>query len=401
MADQQYQSYAEPLADGPYLPAWQPQVVDQVPRRRTLPVALIAATAFVSIVEPITGSTSARAAAIIGGNDVTRRAPIVQYVQLVGPVVVPGVAQPAPELSWDPEYPDFARGRVGLRTGGQQAYAAAVSPSTEPELRWQPIYPERVRPQVSLRTAAQQAFAFYHTPIVGAVAPPELSWEGSYPAQAPQIPGPVAVRAYLFAFVDTEPVIIIQPIADLRWRPSTPDLLSRPTVTPDQQQAFAFYPVPIAAPVVTALSWAPEHPDLLARRVYRASLQQPYAGPIDPIAATALVPLSWAPVYPDRLARIAQRIAAGATLPPEDIAIVMTLGWLPSYPDFHARVVPSLAPGVLPLQIPTSVIANAVSCVHLSQITVTQAALVVQGVTQATVLTEIIRDESPLTVQVC
>lgn len=366
MADSQYQSYAEPLADGPYLPAWQPQSVDQVPRRRMLPVAVLAAAAFVSVVAPIPGAENARAAAVIGGNDVIRRVPIVQYTQLAGPVVIPAAAVPAPDLSWRPAYPDFTRSRVSLRTAAQQFLTVWPEPIPNP--------PE---------------------------ATPDLSWLGTYPAAPPQIPVPLAVRAYLFAFVDTEPVIVVQPIADLRWQPSSPDLLSRQTVTPDQQHAFAFYPVPIAAPVVAELSWAPGYPDLLAYRVVRTALQQTYAANIDPIATAAFVPLSWAPVFPDRLVPRVRRLAGGAVLAPEAPTVAAFLDWLATYPDALPRVLRHPGLVVLPPALAAGALADAVSCLHLSQIAATQATIADLTATQALLRLSAISDETPAAVRVC
>lgn len=378
---------------------WRPVYPDWIARRR-FPTSDQQALAPSS--EPITGAENARAAAVIGGNDVLRRPLLVQYVQLTGPVLVPAPVAPAPDLSWQPEYPDRLDPRVSLRVSGQQVQAFDPFPLTGPELRWQPIYPERIAPRVSLDPAAQQSLAWHVSTPAPAVEPDPLSWAGVYPAQPPQTPEPILVRAYLFAFVDTEPIFPpVTPIADLRWLPSTPDWLPSREIRTALQAPFAYWTEPIAAPVVAELSWAPRYPDRLPRRPFLVALQQVFAANVDPIATAAFVDLSWQPEFPDRLARVVSRLAAGLTVPPEDVTLVSFLGWLPATPEWLRRALPRayLTTAYLPLQ--PRALANALSCLHLSSIEVTQATLLVQGLTQATILVEAISDESPPPVQVC
>lgn len=165
-----------------------------------------------------------------------------QYQAFAEPVTVPA-ATPAPELSWQPSYPD----RVPVRT----------TPQAWPE------YP------------LQQPVAPLH------------SWDPEYPDTVP-----IVRPAWAQPF--TTRIDRIDPFAPLGWI-FTPDFPSRvprsarrSPIAPDQ---------PFLAPVLfVPTQWPPSYPD----RVPVRRLPPPLDVALTRLPDVVIVPDFWAPSYPDR-----------------------------------------------------------------------------------------------------
>lgn len=174
-ADRQYQPIAEPFIVDPSLPAWLPQLVDQVPPVVALRPAAQQFLAFAP--EPIAAPPVVPELA----EQPTYPAWLARHPSTVarqafwaGPITV----ATAPDLAWQPDYPDWLPATRGVR---DQAFAADPFPVVVlPDLAWRPGYPDWLSPPRGLRAALQQAHAAPVEPIAVTLIE-DLRWLARYP----------------------------------------------------------------------------------------------------------------------------------------------------------------------------------------------------------------------------
>lgn len=393
--DLQYQPLAEPLTDGPFLPAWQPQVVDQVPRGKVGLGAALLATAICTFV-PAPSALEAAARATYPDQihrpavHASRQQALAYHPEPIAP------AAPAPELSWAPAYPDFTRARPGLLTARQQAWAGPIEPPADPfqipALSWRPEYPDRivrVQPHPSALPAWTGQAAVAGDQLSSGAADSGVIWRPArvqYQGLAAPVLVPEAVEPLTWAPDYPDQLLPARRVAnwywagplqprgdgDLRWAPSFPDrVLPKAGLAAARQQAYtgpieppaqtddlrwlAVYPDRVPglrrptglldahteplAPIlpVVALSWQGRYPDQIARVVLPTAAQQTLAFYPTPIVVVAAPDLSWAPEYPDQITRLrlltAQQQAYAANLDPLSAAALVPLSWEPHYPS--------------------------------------------------------------------
>ena len=345
MARWQYQQKAEPLQpDGPFLPAWQPQVVDQVPRAKTgLSAALLATAIATFVVAPSALEAAARATY---PDQIHRPAVHASRQQALAfspdPIAAPAVV---PE-QWTPSYPDRLS-RAGFPTHLQQAWAGVISRTDLTAASAPSASGVITRP-------AQVQYQSITGPVLVPSAAPD-HWAPDYPdlllpARRSPLGGLVAPVAPLGG-------------TDLRWLPTYPDRDRRREVHPSQQQALAFHPEPIQNPPAPELSWAAVYPDRVLPQVRLApSQQQAFAFWPVPIPTTTSVTLHrlllalttevaapppvftdlrWEAVYPDRFPPRPFPVGARTfRVDPFPPALPVTaLSWQGSYPSRIVRPV--------------------------------------------------------------
>lgn len=127
----------------------------------------------------------------------------------VSAVTVPDFVQP--------EYPDqIHRERPHAALMPALFFTFAIAEMPAPELSWAPVYPDFARADV--RRPWDQALAFPETPQPDAESVPELSWRSVYPdiPRAPRRP-PVFTEHFW------NPETPAAELPDLSWRPEYPD----------------------------------------------------------------------------------------------------------------------------------------------------------------------------------
>lgn len=293
--------------------------------------------------------------------DMVPRAPALPVAILASFLFAPVEPPAAPPLDPGdgfpyPTYPDMVPDGVALHVSLQQTFAGPVIP--EPDLSWLPEYPDFGAPPAAPRVVEFQSYAAPAEPP--AIPPaPDLSWQPEYPDMA-RGAEPVNVGLQWWAG-PIEPLAPPPVVPDLSWLPEYPDqVLPAPRVA--VFDAFATSEIPVSQILPPPLSWAPSFPDIVpgaARPVDVGWLAQN----VEPIIPPA-PDLSWSPEYPDlvRAQPRATEFPSGVQniepiVPPFDPA---ALSWLPEYPDFGApptasRVVefqsyaaPLLPPPVVP-----------------------------------------------------
>jgi hypothetical protein len=158
-------------------------------------------------------------------------------------------------LPWLPVYPDFAgRGPEPLRTEVYTEFLSfdpfPVAPPA-PDLSWSPTFPDFAR---VAQPNTHPAFVFFDPfPIPEA---PALSWAPTYPdtvpGRAPLVPPP---------FLSFNPDPIAPPVPPLAWAPVYPGpVRTLPGLAAADQQALAFDPFP-ATPYEPTVDWLPKFPD--------------------------------------------------------------------------------------------------------------------------------------------
>jgi len=279
----------------------------------------------------------------------------------VNPAYVPDVTDPAPLLSWQPEYPDrawdYARldylaptstGRIDPPAVQEvaadasapsstdilfrpyyvqyQAIAAPVLAIPEAEVitadKWLPEYPDRLD---WLPTPEGLSVTPVYIPDVTDPAPP-LSWASTYPDRLERIPTPEG------HFVEPTYVPdVTDPAPPLSWKATYPDKIDR-APTPE-----GYFTEPAYVPDVTdpapPLSWKAVYPD----QINKAPTPEGYSvGSLFPIAEAAPAPeLSWKPVYPDVLNRpvTVRNYFVAPIYVPDVTDPTPLLSWEPQYPD--------------------------------------------------------------------
>lgn len=400
----QYPPLAAPLADGPFLPAWQPQVVDQPPRPRpSLPAAVVATAIATFVVAP--GALEARAQATYP-DQIHRPALHASQQQALAlhPDPISGAAD-VPELSWAPSFPDRDRRRLHHPAHRELSVGPVAPRDFAVPGVWAPTFPDRIPARPGLPTAQQAASGALDPFPRVAMADADLSWIPIAPDTLPIRPAAVRARAYLYTVVEVAPFAPAYPVGELHWHSDYPETVpGRPY--PTALRSGWVGPIePIAAVSVAELSWLSAFPDRLDRLPHIRGLLPVLVQPIDPIATPAFVPLSWAPAYPSILARRlvhASRLPSVAEPPLGETATVVNGPWRPTFPVFlprPARVVEF--PGGRSFLVPLPVLADEVGCILLSDVRVLQGQLQALTVTQAQLHLALVIDETDTPVDVC
>ena len=316
-----------------------------------------------------------------------------QYGELSAPVFIP-TAVVAPDLSWQPEYPDRIV-RERFLPDRQQFYAANITPEQTIARAWAPNYPDTIdrltvhpsripsefEPPFSVRALGHIGWEpeypdRIHRFLFGPEQLPALTWSTFTPGAAapdffqpiyqdwiarqlpqqpqsdvappfsvsslghvgwlPSFPDWLQLRVAQPASGESAPPSSVQPLGHSGWEPEYPDQIWRVTLPTAAQQVSAFNPFPIVAFPSEFLTWQAIYPD----KIYPTAglskdLQQWLA--LDPFPRpNAPAPdLSWDPEYPDQIFRIALPLGVPFTWRNVEPIVVASpdLAWKPVYPD--------------------------------------------------------------------
>jgi hypothetical protein len=173
--------------------------------------------------------------------DLLRRGRIIPPASILNPEPLPNAA--APDLSWQPEHPDWIATPTALKAAWQQAWAS-----------------DRIRP-----------------------ASPDLAWQSRYPDQLLRPTTRAAVHPFIAQRLQQPPAVFQE-----GWTVALPDLMRRPRPTP------TLPPMLLAGEPTVAPGWDSVFPDRLARRL---GVQQPEAFQVGGLIVIA-ERMAWLPIVP-------------------------------------------------------------------------------------------------------
>jgi hypothetical protein len=216
---------------------------------------------------------------------------------------------PAPPLSWQPEYPDFARGQFTrpVNVGGLTWTNVEYEPTD-----WFPSYPDRIWPKpVPVNEGGLAPFVNRETSQL-------LSWAPDYPDFARGPKPLVATGVTLITIQEREPAV--------DWLPDYPDF-ARAARRPVNEGGTSF----VNRETSQILAWSPDYPDF-ARDALRAVNE-------GGLFRTHLEyePTDWFPTYPDKIWPKATPVNEGGFVPYNNFFSpnpAPLLSWQPEYPDF-------------------------------------------------------------------
>lgn len=253
----------------------------------------------------------------------------------------------AEEMGWQPELPDFARGRSTHPSAMPSVFwdPRPVDPTTE--FAWRPTYPDRID-RLQPHPSQMPSVFFEGDPRNFGF---ELgSWYPVYPDAVDRVE--IHASQHPFFSGNLDPKVFPEVLGS--WYPTYPDLID-PTagLHASQQRPFFFNPDPIPTPdiPIPQQNIRPVYPDTIDRRPSMHAA--PYFFFVE--EPTDLPPeaeeMGWQPSYPDQIARLtthpSDMPSVFAVYDPDDFPVPV-LSWEPELPtqvsrvEAHASLMPSV-----------------------------------------------------------